>query len=429
MNKFPLHLLIGCVLSAWAFPLQVRAQVEDEIRTWVSQEGTTLKAKLLEIKNANVVLQNETGTTFNVPISRLSLVDQTFLRTWAQQHGLMIASESQPAPVVPVPAVTPTPAPEKTAELTSWPVVVSVDFTKLDIVNGEQNAAERRFVYRSGAFQFTSQAPLTGTVMRDVARDFELVKTLFQTFPWNWEPAPKKNEPFYLAELYETEEDYIKSGGGDNSSGWSKDNLILTKFKSLGLKKVGGKYAKDPKSDDDGSLVSLICRLVMGDMRDLCMPWSAMGLEEFLESAAYRNGLFNFPNPERAIKARVNQVGAWGAETDAARMVEFLHTPWSEYRDNSVDIRRQFFLDGMLLVYFFGYLDDDGKGTRLHQYYRAVAQEAMSWRNASAPRNRGGLRNSESALKHNQILLAGRSKEQLQKEITEKFKTIGLKIK
>lgn len=422
MNKYPLTLLIGCVLSAWALPVQ--AQVNDEIRTWVSQEGTTLKAKLMDLKDTNVVLQNEAGATFNVPVSRLSLVDQTFVRTWVQQRGLTMAVDPAPVPVV-----MPTSTPANPVASTTWPVVVSVDITKLNIVNGEQNAAERRFVYRSGAFQFTSQAPLTGTVMRDVSRDFELVKTLFQTFPWNWVPAPKKNEPFYLAELYETEEDYIKAGGGDNSSGWSKDNLVLTKFKSLGLKKVGGKYAKDPKSDEDGSLVSLICRLVMGDMRGLCMPWSAMGMEEFLESVAYRNGLFNFPNPERAIKARVNQVDEWGAETDVARMVEFLHTPWSEYRDNSVDIRRQFFLDGMLLVYFFGYLDDDGKGTRLHQYYRAVAQEAMSLRDSSSARNRSSLRNSENALRHSQIVLAGRSKEQLQKEITEKFKTIGLKIK
>jgi hypothetical protein len=85
----------------------------------------------------------------------------------------------------------------------------------------------------------------------------------------------------------------------------------------------------------------------------------------------------------------------------------------------------------MLLVYFFGYLDGDGKGTRLHRFYREVAQRTMAWREY---RESGGARPppqgnpAESAGEVNKLLMDGRIGDQLREEIIAKYKTIGVKL-
>jgi hypothetical protein len=377
----------------------------------VDTQGRTIKAALANVEGENIVLKLENGSTVNVPLAKLSNPDRAFVKNWSAKSG-------KPDPTV-------------AAKPMIWPQSVSVTGKELQIVTGEQNAAAGRFVYESGSFQFTSNAALSGNVAREMATDFELVSAFFVQMPWGYQAKPGGGRGFFSISLFETSAQYTAAGGTDNTSWYYTSKGLLTKFETLGLKRVGDRFAFDNRMTRPGSMIGGITRLVMSEMHSSMNPWAAMGLEEFLEYCAYRNSSFDLARPERGLKARIEQTRANGAVTDPMRMVTFMKTSWREKRDEVLEIRRQNFLDGMLLVYFFGYLDGDGKGTRLHRFYRELAQRTMAWRET---RESGGTRPpppgnaAEYPNELNKLVMDGRSEEQLRQEVIARYKEIGVKL-
>jgi hypothetical protein len=401
-----------------AFTSYLSAQSQSGPRIWTDQTGRKVNAQLIEVQGSSVVILLENKTQATVPLARFSAADQAFVQQWVK---------SGPPPTAAASSVM------------KWPPSVEVDPKSLDITNGEQNEAARSFVYRSGYFQFTSNAPLTGTIMREIAGDFELVRQLFFKLPWGWKSKPEGGGQFFLANLYETDKDFIAAGGDDQSSGWSKDGLIFTKFSSLGLKKVGARYARDTNLDREGEMIALITRLVMGEMRDLTLPWSALGLESFLEDAAYRNGSFQLDKRERGLKKLITERTSPDVTLNVNQMIELLHQRWSENRGNEVlDIRRRNYLHGAMLIYYFGYLEGKGDGARLHSYFEAVAHDATLWRNYSEARKAGdnSARNPRPNTKFedwaldisNKHIIGERSDAQFREDMIAKFKAIGIKL-
>jgi hypothetical protein len=379
-------------------------------RAWVDTQGRTVKAALVNVDGDNVILKLENGTTARVPLARFSGPDKTYVKDWSARNG-------RPDPMIASKPLT-------------WPDSVSVNAKDLQIVTGEQNAAAGRFVYQSGSFQFTSTAALSGTVVRDMASDFELVRAFAVQMPWGYQPKPAEGG-FFAINLFESEGQYIAAGGTENTSWYFNYKYIVVRFATLGLKRVGERFAFDSRTTRPGSMIGGTARMVMNPMTAFMNPWASMGLEEFLEFCAYKNSSFDFAHTERGLKARIEQTRADGAATDPARTVEFMKTSWSERRDDVLELRRQNFLDGLLLVYFFGYLDGDGKGTNLHRFYREVAQKTMDWREyresgGARPAPRGNPKDSASEL--NTLLMDGRNEDQLREQIIAKFKGLGIKL-
>jgi hypothetical protein len=76
-------------------------------------------------------------------------------------------------------------------------------------------------------------------------------------------------------------------------------------------------------------------------------------------------------------------------------------------------------LDGQLLLYFFAYLDGDGSGAAWHRYCREVLSAPKVARNAD------NYARGEQLLKQ---LTGGRDDNRLTADMTEKFKSIGIKL-
>lgn len=393
--------------------LCIQAQTVPEMRNWQDQQGRTIKAALVKIEADNVVLQLENGTVATVPLSRFSAADQAF----ARKQGATSASPSTAG-----------------VKTQAWPPLVSINKKDIQITNGEQDAGARSFIYQSGSFQFISQAPLTGTVVRDIASDFELTSLLFKQMPWGWEPKPRNGKPYFVARLFETEKDFIAGGGFENSAGGYKDDDIVTKFSTLGLKKVGERYAFDAKLAGGGDMVALIAGLLIADMRGLSMPWSSIGLEQFLEHGAYRNGSFAFTSPERAVKEWLEQRRKGGYQSSAERLVKRLKTTWAmRPRNPTTAMRIESHMDDFLLLYYFGFLEGEGKGARLHQYYSAVAKDSLDYRRYNEGGRKGALSWKGTFEDHavelnNQYIVGDQSDEKLLGLITEKFKSVGIKL-
>jgi hypothetical protein len=394
---------------------------EEASRVWTNQQGRAIQAKLFAVTKDGVVLQMEGGARSTVSLATLSQPDQLYVQQWSKKTGGEVVAV--PTPVAPV-----------SSELT-WPPVVGVNPKATTITVGELNAGERKFHYQSGSFRFVANAALTGTVMKEIATDFELVRALMVQLPWGWQPKPKEGTHF-LVYLTETDQDYIALGGNDQSSGGSKDDYVFSKFSAIGLKKVGAHYGYDAREKTEGEVVGLTSRLLLLDSRNLTYPWAALGLEELLCRVAYHNGTFKFKGLQSELKTRIEELVRNGVELDLTRLITFLHMPWKEMRSDVQLIRRQNFCDGLLLVYYFGFLEGGGLGTHLHQYYRDISQESLGWRafretagksaRPRAPDEAGGY--PIWALEHLDKLLAGRTDGQLRADIVAKFRSINLKF-
>ena len=195
------------------------AQAQNQPRTWTNQQGRSLKATLVEVSGANVVIQLENGTRSTVVLSTLSKADQDYVQA-LPKPAANAANPSNAALV--------------------WPKeAISVDPKTIVIEEGLQDEKARRFHYTTGSFEYICTAPLAGTVMSEVAADFVLVEKAFKTLPWNFQPIPAQGQRFQIY-LTETDEDYIALGGDDRSaSTTSPDGKSLIRFRTLGLKKVG----------------------------------------------------------------------------------------------------------------------------------------------------------------------------------------------
>jgi hypothetical protein len=424
--RFPMKNARMILIATCCFQALANGQQAAEMRMWTDQEGRSIRAAFIKVDGTNVLLTLENGTQATVPLMRFSALDQAFVKEAVSGSpaggGAAVPS---PSPVAAEPVAARGPL--------VWPSMISIPAKDLEITEGEKNVAERRYVYRSGSFQFESTEPLAGTVMREIARDFELTRSLFRQLPWGWEPKPINGEALFLAKLFATESEYRAAGGFENTSASSNKDFIFTKFDTLGLKKVGGRYAFDAKQDKEGDLTSGIVRLMLGDMRGFLLPWSSIGMEEFLRRGCYRNNSYSLDRPHNAIKERINFMARTKHPTDVDRMLKRLRlTEGPSATEVTNDERRDNWFDSMLLVFFFGYLDGDGKGTALHQYYQAVAKDAAAFReyndsNRTIPYPLTGTRVQRCAELPN-IVIQGRDDAKLREDMIAGFKTVGIKL-
>ncbi len=383
------------------------ARAQDEVRVWKNQTGREIRAALVSLNGGEVLLKLESGVLSKVPLGTLSLPDQTFAKQSAAKPQAL------------------------TAALT-WPAAVTINPKALDITAGPQNPAKREYEYNSGSFRYISKAPLSGTVVKEVAADFELARQFMVQLPWGWQPQPKDGGNFKVY-LTETLQDFIDLGGTDTSAAGSKDDYVFIKFTTLGLKKVGPRYAYDLRERTEGEVMGMTIRLLIDDMRSLMQSWSGLGLEQFTRRVAYHKGTLKLSKLDTSLKAAIAEEKR--TKPDSKRMMTYFHLAKKDTRGDVQQIRVENCFDSMLLFYFFGYLDGDGKGTRLHGYYRAIAQESLGWRafretSGKTPRPRpvGTGSYPEWADELMKILVADRTDEQLRAEIVAKYKSMGVKI-
>ena len=178
-------------------------------RSWTDVSGRKVEADFAGMQGDSVLLKLANGQTVPFPLARLSAEDQAFAKT--QTAGAPVTTVEPSSATAEVSRVP--------VEKRVWPENVAVSAKSVEIAPVTENAAERKYVYRSEAFEFTSQAKLAGSVMKEVARTFEATKSLIEALPWGITcKAPEGRERF-LAALYETRDDYVAAGGPELSGG------------------------------------------------------------------------------------------------------------------------------------------------------------------------------------------------------------------
>jgi hypothetical protein len=396
--------------SLLAFSCLTLMAQSQSVRVWTNQEGRTLKASLVEVSGTSVVLLLENGTKSTVNLRALSAADQDYVKKLSA--GGKPASSGAAAASVP-------------GALT-WPEgSLELDPKTIAVVEGVQDAKVRKYHYQCGMFEFISSAPLAKSVMSEVAADFLLTHKAVTMMSWGWEPKPKEGTHFKIM-LAETKDDYVNLFGGNDvtvSTMVNGDSLIM--FSALGLKKVGARYQYDARQKDPGGVTFITIYGMLYEIRGWLSPWTRYAYPYILSRYAYQdNGSIKFQGLESAFKKYYKQqTEEYKLQPDLARMLKTLRARDSDVRTDARILNQQLHLDSAMLGYYFGYLDGDGSGKALHEYYRNVMIRA---RKSTATIEPGMEKASPEEMLSK--LIGGRTDEQLGAEMTEKFRTVGVKF-
>jgi len=430
------------IVAALVFPLSAFAQ-EAAVRPWKDAQGRIIQAAFVSATADSVTLRMADGKEHQVPLGRLSAEDQAFVKSQTTAPAPAPATAQGATPEVSASAMERLPAEKRT-----WPENVVVPPKSIEIQIVEENVPARKCVYRSEGFEFTSQAKLAGSVMKEVARTFEATKTLVSSLPWGVVCRPAEGFERYQAALYETRKDYIDAGGPENSGGvyMSGDKVFRVPFPSIGLKLLGKTYAKD-QNYDGGTLIHEITHQVMDAYLTFLPVWVIEGTAEYTEMLPYNAGKFRAEAHQKGLKDHIQEMQKRGYAVEIGNLETHLtmnRSTWSGITNVSNKKMGELYFRSVLAVYFFCHLDGDKKGTRFIKFMDAVYGETEALRaffkDPRVKRFPDGrfsyptsfpppdMKSDSAPFKHLELLMDGRGYSQIAKEMTEAYKAIGVKI-
>jgi len=336
---------------------------QTEARPWTDSAGRQVEAEYSGMQGDSVLLKLASGQTVPFPLARLSTEDQAFAKAQASS-----------------PAATPETAPKVNSariplDKRTWPQNVVVPARAVEIAAISENAADRKYVYQSEAFEFSSQAKLAGSVMKEVARTFEATKFLIESLPWGVQCKPPEGRLRFIAALYETKNDYIAAGGPEMSGGVysSGDKIFKIPFPSLGMEKRGQTYFKDDNYSN-GTLIHEITHQLMDDYLGFLPKWVVEGTAEYTEMLPYKSGTFRTDGHKSGIKQDIDEWQQRGFIPDLGsleKMMTMNRDQWDAECETSEKMAAMYHRS-QLLVYYFSHLDGDKKGTRFIKFMEAV---------------------------------------------------------
>jgi hypothetical protein len=430
MQKSPRHLslLLVCLGSS--------ALVAGP-RPWTDSTGRKVEAEFVGMKDDSVLLKLVNGQTVPFPLTRLSADDQAFAKTQAGGGGAATPAATAAAT-----------ANRQPVEKRTWPGNVVVPARSIEIAVTSENPEARKYIYQSEAFEFSSQAKLAGSVMKEVARTFESTKSLIEALPWGVLCKPPEGRPRFIAALYETRADYVAAGGPEMSGGVysSGDKIFKIPFQSLGMEKRGQTYFKDDNYSN-GTLVHEITHQLMDDYLGFLPKWVIEGTAEYTEMLPYKSGTFRADSHKSGIKEDVDQ---WQQQEGFSLDLGKLESLMTMNRDQwdaecaTATKMRDMYHRSQLLVYYFCHLDGDKKGVRFIKFmdaiYAQVAELRAFFADPRVKRLEGGrfsypkdfpppdMKSESAPFKNLGILVEERGYEKIAAEIINGYKSIGVKI-
>lgn len=431
--------IMFCLLASAILPRVAPAQTV-ALRPWKDTQGRIIQAAFISASATSVMVRLADGKEHDIPLSRLSAEDQAYVKS---QAALKPALAPPPA----VAATAPDPA-RVPIEKRVWPQNVVVPGRSIEIQAVEESAAARRFVYRSEAFEFTSQAKLAGSVMKEVARTFEATRALVTALPWGVVCRPPEGLARYQAALFETRNDYIAAGGPANSGGvyMTGEKIFKVPFPSIGLEMRGKTWFKNDNYSGD-TLIHEITHQMMHDYLPFLPVWVIEGTAEYTEMLPFNAGTFRADSHKGALKDHIEEMQKRGYAPSIGNLEAHMtmrRSQWSSVAESSNRAMGELYFRSVLIVYYFCHLDADKKGTRFMKFMDAAHSETEALRtffkDPRVKRHPDGsftyptsfpppdMKPDTGPFKHLTLLLNDRSYSQIAQEMVEGYKGIGMKV-
>lgn len=347
---------LAALILATTLPAQTAAP---SLRTWTSTDGRKLEASFVALAGDSVKVRMANGSTFDVPLARLSAADQTFAKSQASAPTTISAAGA--------PAISAT-----------WPRSVSLDDRPVVTVVKEDDAA-REYIYRSPHYEFQCDSKLGANVVREFGRIFESTWLINCTLPLDLKPQPEKLREIFLARLFTAKSDYMKEGGVEGSAGIysSGRKALMVPLSSLGVKMVGSRVSLENNSNDDNAtLIHEITHQMMNHWLGRLPTWYIEGSAEYVEMLEYkRNGGFSLLGLTRQLRDYAQRMSRSGDKSFTMIDLEELMTidggRWAAALGDGGPATLNYGSAG-LLTYYFYHLDGKGDAANMIAYLRSL---------------------------------------------------------
>lgn len=366
-----------------------------ESRVWTDLQDRKIEAALLQIDGDNVVLQLKNGRKVPYPLAKLSASDSQYVE---QSRGQFTAGKSAAA-----------------GDLlnfdAAWPD--HVKFTEdPEIHTIEEDAEKKRFVYESANYCYTCDVRLAQSVVKGFAVLFEATQLYCRSLPLAISGGTRINGKYSVL-LFEQFEDYIKAGGPPNSSGvfLGGRGVVIVPLVSLGVKPVGSGYMFDREKSSSTLSHELTHQLTPAAYFEKgALGWFTEGIAEYVANTPYRSGTFNTRGIQKDIFDFTTGYGtkdrggrALGTKISMPDLKSFMLQNYESFTHQA----QVNYGCGLLLTDYFLHMDGAGDGKRVKTYLKALHEG----------------KNAEKSL---DLLLDGRSYDQLQKDVAKAWSHKGI---
>lgn len=370
--------------------------LDAEVRDWTNSAGKTISAELVDVSEGNAVL-DMSGRSFEVKITTLSKSDQAFIKEWSKSAPADTANDSKIEP-------------NWDGE---WPKLVSADVgQEIEELGGTEGKSE--FVYASAHYEFICDVNLNTSVVKRFSLLFEATNQFCRELPIGMvKPFREERHKIYL---FETKDAYFSKGGPQGSAGVyissGGEGDILVPLTSLGVKKVGSSYSVDYKEENTTLSHEITHQLTDKEYyHPGSRGWFTEGLAEYISNSGYRSGKFNVDDIQK-LKAQVTAYGednrggrALGEEFSAPDLNDFFTQDYGSFVANA---QLNYGL-GALVVYYYFHMDGDKDAANIKKFLK-------------------GLKEGKKVPEMYEPLLAGRTWDEMEADITKSWRSRGVRI-
>lgn len=354
--------LFPLVAAAWFASASAFAQAPEPLRQWSIVGGASFQAAVAGFDGTTVQFRMPNGSKAQAPAAKLSEQDRAYLAEWQKK---------QPIKVV-------------------LPDVIGVETAQIKAEVVSENPAEDKYLYRTTHFEFESQGKFTQSLLREVARNFEATYELLKALPWNIEPKPASGG-YFKARLLKDKNAYYQAGGMPNSAGiyFSRKELFMVPFESIGVKEVGKSYAKD-ENFDYSTMVHELTHQMMHFWLDYLPQWVVEGTAEYTSTLPLKTGKFRVSAAKNALKDHIDflknrVVGGVPDPYPLDKLFPMTNEEWNDILSQDPRAASRLYFTSYLLTYYFMHLDGKGDGQLFVKYFRevgAVRKEVEDFRKA-----------------------------------------------
>lgn len=385
-------------------------------RTFTDTQGRKIEASVVEVLDASVQLKLDHNKKMHtVPFSKLSEEDVSYLKSLAieEEEGLKQSSKKGSKKRA-----------HSTEEIKAqyglkdnfdapWPGLISTN-VKVETSIVAEDERDKMFIYHSPNYEFVADVRLSQNVVNKFSVMFEATREYCRLLPVSTMkahiPGDQKRHKILLFEDYD---DYIKNGGIPDSAGvymTSKD-IVMVPLRSLGVKKVGSGYMFDHDKSNKTLIHEIIHQLTDFEYyAEGARGWFSEGFAEYCANTPYRSGKFLVKTNASSIKAYATAYGKdgnggrnLGEEFSAPSLNAYMMMSYGDFLQNG-NFNYGF---GMLLTYYFFHMEEDT--SNITNFMKAL---------------KDGKQGTEAI----DVLLNGRTYEELEEQVSKKWRSKGLKI-
>ena len=247
--------------AAWCEPSGVQSLTGE--REWTNLDGKKITAEYLGTREGDVALRLRDGKVVMVSVVKLSNGDNEFLRDNPLEY--------RPA-------------------WQAWPPEAGMMMKYPEVK--EESSDSKGVVYVTPHFRFHCDVKLAPSLMKDVARVFELTYHLHSKSPFGILAKPEKD--LFEAQLIGSLEDYRAAGGPLDSAGVyiPAKRVFLAPLELMGMQEADAGWRKVTDDYDPSTIIHELTHMLTHDMLENLPTWANEAYAEYISNIPIKNKAF-----------------------------------------------------------------------------------------------------------------------------------------